>query len=412
MNTEIMSLLLALTIRGTLVLALVWLLDCALRMRMNARSRRAWWILVPLGFLIPAGFPILPPLAQTGAVAPAGAMGAAADSFAGITSRGHGISIVDALAVVWLAGAVAYLLVVGVRTARASRHWSRARLSTDAEMLGLLEECKAAAGVTTQIGIVVSDDVPAPALFGWLRPRILLPASFVAAVREEPEGRASRREQLRGILLHELAHLRARDIPLHWLHTLACAAHWFNPFAHLGARAWIRFREEAADESAIAWLGSRDATEYGEAFVEALKHSRAFSLPLGALVVGESNKNLKQRMIMILNNARKTPRIALALALTAGLAVAAAFLPARADDPKLAKAKPAKPKAVSTSPDDVLIDKGWDLSEAGRNAEALAAFEEAVKLNPQNVRAHNNLGCQLTLLFEQPIDSLLHRPGT
>ena len=69
-----MSLLLALTIRGTLVLALAWLLDRVFRGRMNARSRRAWWILVPAGFLFPAGWPLLPPLVGT---APAATTGAA-----------------------------------------------------------------------------------------------------------------------------------------------------------------------------------------------------------------------------------------------------------------------------------------------------------------------------------------------
>jgi len=239
------------------------------------------------------------------------------------TARPYGVPIVEALAVLWFAGAVVYLLVVAVRTVRAARHWSRLRLSTNPSLTGLLEDCKAAAGITAPIGIAVSDEVPVPALLGWLRPRILLPTSFAAEARGE---------QLRAVLLHELAHFRSLDIPLHWLQTLACAAHWFNPFAHLGARAWLQFREEAADETAIAWLGGRDAAGYGEAFVEGLKHSRTFSLPLGALAVGESNKNLKQRMTMILNYAQKTPRVLLALVIAIGVAATVALLPVRAAD--------------------------------------------------------------------------------
>lgn len=326
-----MSLLLALTIRGTVVLALVRLLDLAFRGRMRARSRRVWWILAPVSFLLPVGFPVFPPVAEAGSHATAisevaGNLGP--DISGGAASAGgvnhvQALPFAGALAALWLAGAIVYLLVVVVRTMRASRHWSRMRLSTDPALTGLLEDCKAAARITAPIGIAVSDDVPAPALLGWLRPRILLPASFVAVAPTE---------KLRAILLHELAHFRSFDIPLHWLQTLACAAHWFNPFAHLGARAWMDFREEAADECAIAWLARRDASEYGEAFVEALKHSRTFSLPLGALAVGESNKNIKQRMIMILNHAQKTPRALLALAIAIALAVTVSLLPVRADN--------------------------------------------------------------------------------
>ena len=334
----LLILLIALTIRGTFVLAVVLLLDRVFRGRMNARSRRVWWILVPVSFLLPAGWPIFPALAKPDLFANASVEtaqtsvpgvwdGTAADSIAN-AGHGHALSIAGMLGVLWLAGVILFLLVVAVRTTRASRHWARMRLSTNPALMSLLEDCKAAAGITTPIGIVVSDEVPAPALMGWLRPRILLPASFVAAAGTQ---------KLRAVLLHELAHFRSLDIPLHWLQTLACAAHWFNPFAHAGTRAWMRFREEAADETAIAWLGGRDgreATEYGEALVEVLKHSRTFSLPLGALAMGESNKNLKQRMIMILNHAQKTPRVLLALALAIGIAGVAALLPVRAADPQ------------------------------------------------------------------------------
>lgn len=320
-----MSLLLAVTIRGTLILGLVWLLDHILRGRMNARSRRVWWVLVPLSFLLPAGFSVLP-----ASVAESLVFNLPGEFFNrtgsdGSLSEVNGVSAFSYARVamfVWIFGAVFYLAAVAVRTVRASRYWVRVRLSTDGELLALLEDCKEAAGVSAPIGIAMDEDVSAPALMGWLRPRILLPSAFVESMP---------REKLRAVLLHELAHFHALDIPLHWLQTLACAVNWFNPFAHLGARAWMLFREEAADECAIAWLGAERAEDYGEAFVEALKHSRKFSLPLGAFVVGEVNQNLKHRMIMITKYTQKTPRVLLAAVLTVVIAATAACLPLRAD---------------------------------------------------------------------------------
>ncbi len=333
-----MSLLLALTIRSTVTLALVWLLDRVLGSRMNTRSRRLWWVIVPMSFLLPSGVPVFPaaldaPLAMTMQAGRAHVIEAAFGARVPSVAEPHfaGAMWLRVLAVVWLLGAIVYMAVVIVRTVRASRHWSRMRLNTDGELLSLLEDCKAGARITAPIGIAVSEAVPAPALHGWLRPRILLPAEMV---------RLMPREKLRAILLHELAHFRSLDIPLHWLHTLACAVHWFNPFVHIGTRAWMRFREEAADECAIAWMGGgTEAGDYGEAFVEALKHSGTFSLPLGALVVGESNQNLKYRMLMIINHAQKTPRALLAVILTIGIVVTAAFLPVRAAEPAASAAQ-------------------------------------------------------------------------
>ena len=56
-----------------------------------------------------------------------------------------------------------------------------------------------------------------PMLFGVLRPAIILPD------REYTD------EQLRAVLLHELTHLRRKDILVKWLSVLSCAVHWFNP---------------------------------------------------------------------------------------------------------------------------------------------------------------------------------------
>lgn len=357
-----MSMLLAITVRGTFVFLLTWLLDRAFRGRMSARSRRVWWVVVPVSFLLPAGLPLLPaPAADHDAVAEvlsrAADPGVYPDGLAATSAGIFSLSHWGVIAAVWLFGAVAYLAVVIIRTVRSSRHWSRIRLSTDEALLSLLEDCKAEAGITAPIGIAVAGDIPAPALLGWLRPRILLPAAFASP---------GQRETLRAVLLHELAHFRSLDIPLHWLQTLACAAHWFNPFAHLGARAWMRFREEAADEAAITWFGGDGAADYGDAFVEALKHSRTFSLPLGALAVGESNKNLKQRMIMILNYAHKTPQALLATAVALVLIAAAAVLPVRADNP-------ATPAQVDTSKTDAAIQamNAWlKTIDAGKYAES------------------------------------------
>jgi beta-lactamase regulating signal transducer with metallopeptidase domain len=54
-------------------------------------------------------------------------------------------------------------------------------------------------------------------------------------------------EQLRMVLLHELAHLKRRDPGMQALGHLACALHWFNPFVWMLHRTWMREREMACD---------------------------------------------------------------------------------------------------------------------------------------------------------------------
>ena len=136
---------------------------------------------------------------------------------------------------------------------------------------------------------------------------------------------------LRHVLLHELAHFRAWDIPVGWLYALVRCVHWFNPFAYLAAWGWSQFREEAADESVMSRLPQPSL--YGETLVSLVGQTQ--SAPCGALGLGESFSNLKARITKIMHHHQRTPQLTLALIvftmLTAGL-----MLRAEEADPKTA----------------------------------------------------------------------------
>jgi beta-lactamase regulating signal transducer with metallopeptidase domain len=214
----------------------------------------------------------------------------------------HGMGSVTLGLEIWLVGALAYVAIVTIQTGRASRRWSRERLSTDHSLLELLENCKAEADVTAPIGLVVSNSVSSPAIMGWLRPRILLPESLAATAPAVV---------LRPIFLHELAHFRWYDVPFNWLLTLVRAIHWFNPLAHFGAISWAHFREEAADEAAVKWMRDDSAIAYGDALVRSLRQYRGTSVPFGSFAIGESVHRLKKRIYMINHYRDKSPRVLL-----------------------------------------------------------------------------------------------------
>lgn len=291
-----------LVLRGTLVSAVVLLLDLALGKRQHPQWRRLWWVLAAVAWLLPLRLPhsaVLAPVSmprffESVQASPAEGSTNGVSDTAPALSRGWPI-----LGALWAAGVLTSLSVIVVRTIRTSRRWSRLRLCTEPELLGLLEDCKAAAGVTAPIGLVVTEDVSTPALLGWLRPRILLPSSLLTSVE---------REQLRGILLHELAHFRSADIPLQWLFSLALSLHWFNPVAYLAARRWTHYRELAADATALSWMPTSSQPAYGEALIAALRQTGPLSLPRGALALGESLEQLKTRITMIAHSYQR-PRL-------------------------------------------------------------------------------------------------------
>jgi beta-lactamase regulating signal transducer with metallopeptidase domain len=283
-----MSLLLTLTFHGVAMLSTVWAINAFLAREGNAPGRAWWWWMVPLAFLCWIPLSVVPS-AATASTTPL--LATVLDHPGFLPQRLAAVAALDRDAVwfwIWLAGTVGCLLFALIQTWRVQHRWSRERLVTDGVLLGLLEDAKRDVGVTAPIGLIVSDDIVAPALLGWLRPRILLPGGLVRVLGQD---------EVRAILLHELAHFRALDIPLNWLFTLARAVHWFNPLAHVACRVWARYREETADVAALRIL--REPACYQAALIKSLRHASGERLPFGALAIGESFHHLKRRITMI-----------------------------------------------------------------------------------------------------------------
>jgi beta-lactamase regulating signal transducer with metallopeptidase domain len=160
-----------------------------------------------------------------------------------------------ALTLAWgiVAAAVAGRVALGALALR--RRLRRAAPPGD-DVLALLDRCRADMGVRARVPALVTDAVAGPALFGFLRPRLLLPPGLL---RELSAG------ELRFVLLHELAHVKRRD-PLTNAALLAAGAlHWFNPLARLAIARCRAERELACDEMVMDATAPAARAGYGRA---------------------------------------------------------------------------------------------------------------------------------------------------
>jgi hypothetical protein len=162
---------------------------------------------------------------------------------------------------------------------------------------------------------VVTDAVSSPALFGYLRPRLLLPRPARAEL-SLPE--------LRHIFLHELAHLKRHDIALGYVIAVLHVLHWFNPLVALGLRRMRADRELVCDGLALSVLAPEETAAYGRTIlhqVERLLASRSHWMLAG--VSGDKTR-IKQRILVISRFRKDAYRWSpLALALLVVLACAA-----------------------------------------------------------------------------------------
>jgi beta-lactamase regulating signal transducer with metallopeptidase domain/protocatechuate 3,4-dioxygenase beta subunit len=141
---------------------------------------------------------------------------------------------------------------------RAASPVDESRLAVD------FRELCARAGVSRTVRLVESDRVMAPAVWGLLRPTIILPRGIASSLTAK---------QLRWVLLHELAHVRRRDLLVIVVQRFAAILNFYNPAVWIANRIANRLREYACDDFAIL-LSEGSGVESGEAFVQVLRNEQ------------------------------------------------------------------------------------------------------------------------------------------
>ena len=130
-------------------------------------------------------------------------------------------------------------------------------------------ECAALATISRELGLsrapklLIGAADAVPMVWGVWRARLLLPRSFETWSAEK----------LRGVLHHELAHLRRRDPLMLWLAQAVKALHWFNPLAWLTLRALRADQERACDDSVLR--AGVLPSDYAQHLLDLSRYSRA-----------------------------------------------------------------------------------------------------------------------------------------
>ncbi len=197
--------------------------------------------------------------------------------------------VVETLPMVWMLTAALLLLRLGVAAWRLRRLEASLRpgacpaLDDAARELGLKQAPRLLIGPADSV----------PMVWGVFRPRLLLPQGF----ENWPH------QKQRGVLLHELAHLKRGDPLALWLAQWVKALHWFNPLVWLTHRQLRADQERACDDTVLR-QGVR-ASDYAQALLDLSRHSRlAPGLSLCALTITRCAP-VEARVQAILDPARR-----------------------------------------------------------------------------------------------------------
>jgi uncharacterized protein (TIGR03435 family) len=277
---------------------LAWLLR-----RNSARARFGIWLGASLKFLVPFA-----PLIAVGraigwpspTTMPQPALSAALNTFnqpfvvplaiasSAPASPSVALSTPDwpvAVAVIWLTGCLVFLTVWTLRWLSVAKIARGSAPVAPPDIVARLRRAEAAMGIRRPLHAVVSDAAIEPGVFGIVHPVLIWPRDLGAHLTGE---------QIDGVLIHELAHVRRKDNLTAALHLAVEAIFWFFPPVWWLERQLVRERELACDHTAMT-AGS-DPKAYAEGI---LRTCRLYAESPLACVSGVTGSDLKKRVAAI-----------------------------------------------------------------------------------------------------------------
>lgn len=223
-------------------------------------------------------------------------------------------------AIVWgvIAVAVSAWLAFGFVSVR--RIVRRAQVLEDRLWTRPLYEIADRLGIDATPRLMRSDDVRMPFACGLVTPTIVLPA-------DSEDWDLERR---RAVLMHELAHIRRKDLLGHTIGRLACAVYWFHPLVWTAVRRMRIESERACDDLALT-CGLR-ATTYAEHLLDIVTAVGKSRTPAVAIPMAH-RREFEGRMLAILDPALRrglgrAQSFALVMGLAALVLVVGAAVPA------------------------------------------------------------------------------------
>jgi len=163
---------------------------------------------------------------------------------------------------IWVVGALTTFLGTLVVHLRFCRKIHRLPQCEAPRIQTLWKESCLVAGVRGPIPVILCDCLEQPAVHGFLHAQLLLPPT----INELGD------QQIRMIMLHELAHVKRRDIAANWILFMIRTIHWWNPFYWLAASRFMSLREQACDAFAVQRIGGKTIQNYGELLLTLAEH--------------------------------------------------------------------------------------------------------------------------------------------
>ncbi len=175
------------------------------------------------------------------------------------------LDLATTVGLLWLSGAAVHAGILIVMRLGWSWRLRRWRVPARPEWTAQLDKLSRQLGVRRKVRLLVTSQPVGPAVFGLLRPTLVMPEAILAEKNSS---------KLEVVLAHELLHVRRGDTVVGLLQLLAQTLWWFHPLVWWANREQGRQRERCCDEEVLASLDCEPA-DYAQSLIDLLKLKRS-----------------------------------------------------------------------------------------------------------------------------------------
>ena len=213
------------------------------------------------------------------------------------------LSLDKAFLIIWFSGIIFFCIFTLYNNLKFWAGIRSGRKIKDYHTLALLAECRSLHAIRREVSVIVTDSVKSPAIFGYVKPRLLLPPDLLETLAED---------QLRCVFLHELGHMKRHDIGISWIVTALQIIYWFNPLVWFAFHHLRTDQEIACDAYVLSKINQVQPVDYADTIVGLLERFvQNRQLPSLAGVI-ENSAQIDRRISMILNFKKYTMKMTLA----------------------------------------------------------------------------------------------------
>jgi len=194
----------------------------------------------------------------------------------------------ETLALVWLigtSGILLYIISINIILLLRLKKYPKC---DEQDIIRILEQCKSRLKINFKVSIVYYGLLKSPMLYGVIQPKILISPEIINSLSEE---------EIKYVFMHELAHIKRRDLIVNVVGMLIQAVYWFNPIIWYSIYKMKQDCEISCDATVLTVLSSEENKKYGQTIINMMKVISERHWISGT--VGFASKYNKRRIIMI-----------------------------------------------------------------------------------------------------------------